>query len=99
MLLEEEKERKKKEFWKNVKKGQVLYGFVKSITDYGAFIDLGGVDGFLYVNDITWGRITHPKEYLKLGDEVKVKVMTSTTEKEKVSVSIKQLKGGPVAQD
>ena len=97
MLMEEEKERKRKEFWKNVKEGQVIYGFVKSITDYGAFIDLGGVDGFLYVNDITWGRITHPKEYLKLGDEVKVKVMTIDQEKHKVSVSIKDLKGDPWA--
>jgi small subunit ribosomal protein S1 len=97
-LIEEEKERKRTEFWKNVKEGQVLYGFVKSITDYGAFIDLGGVDGFLYVNDITWGRITHPKEYLKLGDEVKVKVMTIDQEKHKVSVSIKDLKGDPWAQ-
>jgi len=95
MLIEEEKERKRKEFWKNVKEGQIIYGFVKSITDYGAFIDLGGVDGFLYVNDITWGRITHPKEYLKLGDEVKVKVMTVDYEKHKVSVSIKDLKGDP----
>jgi small subunit ribosomal protein S1 len=97
MLMEEEKERKRKEFWKNVKDAQVIYGFVKSITDYGAFIDLGGVDGFLYVNDITWGRITHPKEYLKLGDEVKVKVMTIDHEKHKVSVSIKDLKGDPWA--
>ncbi len=97
MLIEEEKERKRTEFWKNVKEGQVLYGFVKSITDYGAFIDLGGVDGFLYVNDITWGRITHPKEYLKLGDEVKVKVMSIDHEKHKVSVSIKDLKGDPWA--
>ena len=98
MLLEEEKERKRTEFWKNVKEGQTLYGFVKSITDYGAFIDLGGVDGFLYVNDITWGRINHPKEYLKLGDEVKVKVMSVDFEKHKVSVSIKDLKGDPWAQ-
>ena len=97
MLLEEEKERKRKEFWNNVKEGQVIYGFVKSITDYGAFIDLGGVDGFLYVNDITWGRITHPKEYLKLGDEIKVKVMAIDQEKHKVSVSIKDLKGDPWA--
>lgn len=97
MLLEEEKDRKRKEFWKNVKEGQVIYGFVKSITDYGAFIDLGGADGFLYVNDITWGRITHPKEYLKPGDEVKVKVMTVDHEKHKVSVSIKDLKGDPWA--
>ncbi|MGA2107541.1 MAG: 30S ribosomal protein S1 [Syntrophorhabdales bacterium] len=97
MLMEEERERKRKEFWKNVKDAQVIYGFVKSITDYGAFIDLGGVDGFLYVNDITWGRITHPKEYLKLGDEVKVKVMAVDHEKHKVSVSIKDLKGDPWA--
>jgi small subunit ribosomal protein S1 len=97
MLMEEERERKRTEFWKNVKEGQVIYGFVKSITDYGAFIDLGGVDGFLYVNDITWGRITHPKEYLKLGDEVKVKVMAVDHEKHKVSVSIKDLKGDPWA--
>ena len=97
MLMEEERERKRSEFWKNVKEGQVIYGFVKSITDYGAFIDLGGVDGFLYVNDITWGRITHPKEYLKLGDEVKVKVMAVDHEKHKVSVSIKDLKGDPWA--
>ncbi len=97
MLLEEEKERKRKEFWSNVKEGQVIYGFVKSITDYGAFIDLGGVDGFLYVNDITWGRITHPKEFLKLGDEIKVKVMAIDQEKHKVSVSIKDLKGDPWA--
>jgi small subunit ribosomal protein S1 len=95
MLIEEEKERKRREFWKNVKEGQVVYGFVKSITDYGAFIDLGGVDGFLYVNDITWGRITHPKECLKPGDEVKVKIMTIDQEKHKVSVSIKDLKGDP----
>jgi small subunit ribosomal protein S1 len=95
MLIEDEKERKRTEFWKNAKEGQVIFGFVKSITDYGAFVDLGGVDGFLYVNDITWGRISHPKEHLKLGDEVKVKVMTVDHEKHKVSVSIKDLKGDP----
>jgi small subunit ribosomal protein S1 len=94
-LLEEERDRKRKEFWKTVKEGQVLYGFVKSITDYGAFVDLGGADGFLYINDITWGRINHPKEYLKPGDEVKVKVIGVDEEKRKVSVGIKQLKGDP----
>ncbi|HME43238.1 MAG TPA: 30S ribosomal protein S1 [Syntrophorhabdales bacterium] len=94
-LLEEERDRKRKEFWKNVKEGQVLYGFVKSITDYGAFVDLGGADGFLYINDITWGRINHPKEYLKLGDEIKVKVVGIDEEKRKVSVGVKQLKGDP----
>ena len=94
-LLEEERDRKRKEFWKNIKEGQVLYGFVKSITDYGAFVDLSGADGFLYINDITWGRINHPKEYLKLGDEIKVKVIGVDEEKRKVSVGVKQLKGDP----
>jgi small subunit ribosomal protein S1 len=95
IFLEEEKEKKKSEFWKNTKKDQVLYGFVRNITDYGAFIDLGGVDGFLYLNEITWGRITHPKEYLRVGDEVKVKVLEIDPENQKVSVGIKQLKPDP----
>jgi len=95
IFLEEEKEKKKSEFWKNTKKDQVLYGFVRNITDYCAFIDLGGVDGFLYLNEITWGRITHPKEYLRVGDEVKVKVLEIDPENQKVSVSIKQLKPDP----
>ncbi|MCX5808557.1 MAG: 30S ribosomal protein S1 [Proteobacteria bacterium] len=94
-FMEEERDKKKSEFWKNTKKDQVLYGFVRNITDYGVFIDLGGVDGFLYLNEITWGRITHPKEYLRVGDEVKVKVLEADAEKEKVSVSIKQLKPDP----
>lgn len=95
MLMEGEKEKRKKEFWKNVKEGQVLYGFVRNITDYGAFVDLGGVDGFLYLNDITWGRITHPKEYLRVGDEIKVKILNIDYEKERLSVGIKQLKPDP----
>jgi small subunit ribosomal protein S1 len=95
MFMEEERDRKKKEFWKNVKTDQVIYGIVRNITDYGAFIDLGGVDGLLYLNEITWGRITHPKEYLRVGDEIKVKVIDIDVEKERVSVSIKQLKQDP----
>jgi small subunit ribosomal protein S1 len=94
-LMEEERDRRKKEFWKNVKDGQVVYGFVRNITDYGAFVDLGGVDGFLYLNDITWGRITHPKEYLRIGDEIKVKILSIDYEKERISVGIKQLKADP----
>jgi small subunit ribosomal protein S1 len=95
MFMEEERDRKKKEFWKNVKIDQVVYGIVRNITDYGAFIDMGGVDGLLYLNEITWGRITHPKEYLRVGDEIKVKVIDVDLEKERVSVSIKQLKQDP----
>ncbi len=95
MFMEEERDRKKKEFWKNVKIDQVVYGIVRNITDYGAFIDMGGVDGLLYLNEITWGRITHPKEYLRVGDEIKVKVIDVDVEKERVSVSVKQLKQDP----
>jgi small subunit ribosomal protein S1 len=95
ILMEEEKEKRKQEFWKNVKNDQVVYGFIRNITDYGAFVDLGGVDGFLYLNEITWGRITHPKEYLRIGDEVKVKIVEIDLEKERISVSMKQLKVDP----
>ncbi|MCX8110576.1 MAG: 30S ribosomal protein S1 [Syntrophorhabdaceae bacterium] len=95
ILVEEERERKKAEFWKNAKDGQILYGFVRNITDYGAFVDLGGVDGFLHLNEITWGRITHPKEYLRVGDEIKVKIIELDTEKERVSLSMKRLKPDP----
>ncbi len=95
ILMEEEKEKRKQEFWKNVKKEQVVYGFIRNITDYGAFVDLGGVDGFLYLNEVTWGRITHPKEYLRIGDEVKVKIIDIDLEKERISVSMKQLKSDP----
>jgi len=95
MLLEEEREKKKQEFWKNVKESQIVYGFVRNIMDYGAFIDLGGVDGFLHINDITWGKITHPKEYLRIGDEVKVKIIAIDNEKGRISVGIKQLKADP----
>ncbi len=98
MLLEEERDKKKQEFWKNVKEGQVVYGFVRNIMDYGAFVDLGGVDGFLHLNDITWGKITHPKEYLRIGDEVKVKIIAIETEKARISVGIKQLKADPWAK-
>jgi small subunit ribosomal protein S1 len=94
-LLEEERDKKKQEFWKNVKESHVVYGFVRNIMDYGAFIDLGGVDGFLHVNDITWGKITHPKEYLRIGDEVKVKIIAIDDEKGRISVGIKQLKTDP----
>ncbi|MBP8625961.1 MAG: 30S ribosomal protein S1 [Syntrophorhabdales bacterium] len=95
MLVEEEREKKKGEFWKNAKVDQVLYGFVRNITDYGAFVDIGGVDGFLHLNEITWGRITHPKEYLRVGDEIKVKIIELDPEKERVSISMKRLKPDP----
>ncbi len=68
---------------------------VKSITDYGVFIDLGGVDGLLHVSDITWGRVKHPSHYFKVGDQVKVKVIKFDREKEKIALGIKQLTPDP----
>jgi small subunit ribosomal protein S1 len=95
LLLEEERDKKRQEFWKNAKDGQVIYGFIRNITDYGAFVDIGGVDGFLHLNDITWGKIAHPKEYLRIGDEVKVKILSIDTEKGRIAVGMKQLKPDP----
>jgi small subunit ribosomal protein S1 len=68
-LLEQEREEQKKETLKILEEGMVLEGVVKNITDYGAFIDLGGIDGLLHITDISWGRVNHPTEQLKIGDK------------------------------
>lgn len=73
----------------------VLEGVVKNITDYGAFIDLGGIDGLLHITDISWGRVNHPTEQLKIGDRVQVKVLRFDREKERVSLGMKQIKPNP----
>ncbi|OAG28315.1 30S ribosomal protein S1 [Thermodesulfatator autotrophicus] len=93
--LEKEAERRKKELLENLEEGQVLEGTVKSITDYGVFVDLGGVDGLLHVSDISWGRVKHPSNYFKIGDKVKVKVIKYDREKEKIALGIKQLTPDP----
>ncbi len=95
LYLIEEAERKRREFWKNAREGDVLYGMVKRIMEDGAFIDLDGVSGFLPTDEISWGRISHPREYLRTGDEVKVKIIQLDREQEKVKLSIKQLKPDP----
>ncbi|AEH44030.1 ribosomal protein S1 [Thermodesulfatator indicus DSM 15286] len=93
--LEKESERRKKELLENLEEGQVLEGTVKSITDYGVFVDLGGVDGLLHVSDISWGRVKHPSNYFKVGDKIKVKVIKYDREKEKIALGIKQLTPDP----
>ncbi|WP_457756039.1 30S ribosomal protein S1 [Thermodesulfatator indicus] len=93
--LEKESERRKKELLENLEEGQVLEGTVKSITDYGVFVDLGGVDGLLHVSDISWGRVKHPSNYFKVGDRIKVKVIKYDREKEKIALGIKQLTPDP----
>ena len=75
--------------------GKVVTGFIKNLTDYGAFIDLGGIDGLLHITDISWKRINHPSELLKIGDEIEVKVLKYDPEKNRVSLGMKQLQDDP----
>jgi len=90
VLLDEERKQLREETLKNLKEGDVIEGTVKNLTDYGAFIDLGGMDGLLHITDISWGRIGHPSEKLSVGDRIKVKVLHFDQEKEKVSLGLKQ---------
>ncbi len=79
----------------NYTEGKVVTGFIKNLTDYGAFIDLGGIDGLLHITDISWRRINHPSEILKLGDEIEVKVLKYDSDKNRVSLGMKQLEDDP----
>ena len=90
VLLDEERKQLRDETLKNIKEGDVVEGTVKNLTDYGAFIDLGGMDGLLHITDISWGRIGHPSEKLSIGDRIKVKILHFDQEKEKVSLGLKQ---------
>lgn len=94
-LLEEERESLRTQTLDAMKEGSIVRGVVKNITDYGAFIDLGGMDGLLHITDMSWGRVKHPSEILNVGDEIDVKVLKFDTEKERVSLGIKQLKPDP----
>ena len=94
VLLVEAEEAKHKAF-AELELGQIRGGKVKSLTDYGAFIDLGGVDGLLHVSDMSWGRVNKPEEIVKVGDEVEVKIIKLQRDKEKVSLSLKEAKPNP----
>jgi len=94
-ILEEERERKKKRLLDTLKEGLVLKGVVKNITDYGLFIDLGGLDGLVHITDMSWGRVKHPSENYRVGDKIKVKVLHFDRKKERVSLGIKQLTPNP----
>ena len=89
-LLEEERKQLREDTLKNIKEGDLVEGTVKNLTDYGAFVDLGGVDGLLHITDIAWGRIGHPSEKLSVEDRIKVKVLHFDQEKGKVSLGLKQ---------
>ncbi len=94
-LIEKELAEKKEKTLSNLEEGQEREGIVKNITEYGAFVDLGGIDGLLHVTDISWGRVDHPSKVLKVGDTIKVKVLSFDKEKEKVALGIKQLSEDP----
>ncbi len=94
-VLEETRAEQRSELVANLKEGQVLDGVVKNITDYGAFVDLGGVDGLLHVTDISWKRINHPTETLAIGQQVKVQVIRFNAETQRISLGMKQLEADP----
>ncbi len=94
-LIESEREEKKKQLLKTLEIGQVRRGIVKNIADFGAFVDLGGIDGLLHITDMTWGRINHPREFVQLDEELEVKVLNIDYEKEKIALGTKQLTPSP----
>ena len=94
-VLEETRAEQRSELIENLKEGQILEGVVKNITDYGAFVDLGGVDGLLHVTDIAWKRINHPSEALHIGQTVRVQVIRFNPETQRISLGIKQLDADP----
>jgi small subunit ribosomal protein S1 len=95
VVLEEERLKKKAEVLKDLTKDQIREGVVKNITDFGAFVDLGGIDGLLHITDISWGRVAHPSEVVKIGDRIQVKVLNFEPDRERISLGLKQLQPYP----
>jgi small subunit ribosomal protein S1 len=95
VILEEDRNQQREKILAELEKGQIREGTVKNITDFGAFIDLGGVDGLLHITDMSWGRVNHPSEIVALGDKIKVKVLDFNENKERISLGLKQLTEHP----
>ncbi|GBC59520.1 30S ribosomal protein S1 [Desulfonema ishimotonii] len=95
VILEEEREAARSATLATIEEGKVVAGIVKNITEYGVFVDLGGVDGLLHITDISWGRVKHPSEIFSVGDEINVKILSLDLEKERVSLGMKQLTEDP----
>jgi small subunit ribosomal protein S1 len=96
-LLEEKRESQKRDLLNDIEVGQIRKGVVKNVTDFGAFVDLGGIDGLLHITDMSWGRINHPSEVLKIDQEIEVKVLKVDKEKERISLGLKQKQESPWA--
>src|SRR5262249_10045454 len=94
-VLEETRAEQRSELVQSLEEGQIIDGVVKNITDYGAFVDLGGIDGLLHVTDIAWRRINHPSEVLSIGQTVKVQIIRVNHETHRISLGMKQLEADP----
>ena len=94
-VLTEEKEKKLAEIWANIHVDDVVDGKVMRFTNYGAFVDIGGIDGLLHISEISWGKLQHPQEVLEIGQQVKVKVLSMNEEKGKISLGLKQTQPEP----
>jgi small subunit ribosomal protein S1 len=94
-VVEKEMSAERQAFLSNLEEGQVVKGVVKNLTDYGAFVDLGGIDGLLHITDLAWKRVKHPSEVLKVGDEIEAKVLRYDRERNRVSLGLKQLGDDP----
>ena len=90
MYLAEERQKLVKEIWEKLSVGDVVEGTVMRFTDYGAFVDIGGIDGLLHISEISWGKLKHPQEVLSIGDKINVKILSMNEEKEKISLGLKQ---------
>ncbi len=97
-FLNEQRQESRKKILEGLSEGQVIQGMVKNITNYGVFVDIGGVDGLLHITDMTWGRIAHPSELVKIGDKITVKVLSFDKDHEKISLGMKQLAENPWEQ-
>src|SRR5207342_1320925 len=95
VLLERERDEMKAKTLETLEEGKIVKGVIKNITEYGAFVDLGGIDGLLHITDMSWGRVNHPSEVFKIGDEVTVKVLRYNPETERVSLGLKQTQDDP----
>src|SRR5206468_8151485 len=94
-VLEEEERANKEQRYQQVKEGEIVQGTIRSLTDYGAFVDIGGVDALLHVADISWGRVNKPADVLKVGDKIEAKILKVDPAKRRISLGMKQLQPHP----
>jgi small subunit ribosomal protein S1 len=97
-LIEDERDAAKKRLLENVREGDLVRGTITNVADFGAFVDLGGIDGLLHITDMSWGRVNHPSEIVRIGDEIEVKILNIDREREKIALGLKQKETSPWEQ-